>query len=485
MSRALKPGRPGADDPGADRTASSGSPTVEGAVRDQGFTLIEVIVAFGLLLTMVAASLVILSSAQSATRDNSRRTTALNLAARELSITADAFNSGVRGPNTIEVGTVANPSPLTAQDDVGEPLVINNVAYTVQRRATWTSVGSTAESACDEGTTAELAYLRVRVAVSWAGGEDRPVTMTTILTPSKGTYYTDSDGHIGLKVIDRDGKPRAGQAVSISGPESATETTDENGCVLFSFLTAGSYRISLSDAGYVDSSGKSPSTTTAAVVAGQIWKGTVSYDQAATITATLQPPIGYLLPEGLTTTTTANRTPLAIMLGNSGLLPNGFAAATSTTGLSTVVVKNLWPYASGYEVWAGKCLDNDPDFPEYAGGARSGPVTSTPGGVGSVDVPLVGFTVRNSGGSSRAVFAVQTTDSSCSKADTYAGADYGAKVLIASSLGGGATVKTSLPYGTWRIYSANTVTGSPNLRGLVTITPAGVAPVTTPTVSVS
>jgi type II secretory pathway pseudopilin PulG len=453
----------------------------ESTARDAGFTLIEVIVAFTIFLAMVAACITILSSAQSATGDNSRRTTALNLAARELSITADAFGSEVRGPNTVETGTVTNPNPLPGGDE-GEPLVVDDIGYTVTRRAIWTSVGSDAESTCDEGTTAELAYLRVRVTVTWPGGEDRPVRMTTILTPSKGTYYNDSDGHIGLKVIDRDGEPVAGQGVSVSGPESAADATDENGCVLFPFLTAGTYTIKLDDAGHVDIKGQAPSTTTAAVVAGQIWKGTVSYDQAASITATLKAPTGYLLPEGLTTTVTANKTPIPIMLGNSGLLPGGVAPAASTTGLATVVIRNLWPYLAGYEVWAGKCLDNDPEFPAYTGGVRPGPVITDPGGSAAVDVPLVGVSVRNTAGGARAVMAIQVPDSSCPSAGTFASAAYGGKVLVASALGGGATVKTSLPYGTWKLYAATSTTGTYTLRSTVTVTPSGVTP-TTATVS--
>lgn len=457
----------------------------EGTARDAGFTLLEVIVAFTIFLVMVVASITVLSSAQSATRDNSRRATALNLAARELSITADAFNSEVRGPNSIDTGTVTNPNPLP-DGTAGEPLVVDKVGYTVVRRAIWTAVGSTAESTCDEGTNAELAYLRVRVTVTWPGGEDRPVQMTSTLTPAKGTYYNDSDGHIGLKVIDRDGEPRAGQTVSVSGPESATDTTDADGCVLFPFLTAGTYTISLSGAGHVDLKGQSPSATTAAVVAGQIWKGTVSWDRAATITATLKAPTGHVLPEGLTTSVAANRTPLSLMLGNSGLQPDGVAPAASTTGLATVVVKSLWPYASGYEVWPGTCLDNDPRYADYTDGVRPGPVVTDPGGSSAVDLPLVGLTVRNAGGSARAVIATQVVDGWCPSAGTFNGTGYGAKVLIAAGLAGGATVKTSLPYGTWRIYSASGPTsGSGTLRGTVEITPTGITPATTPTVSVS
>ena len=108
--------------------------SVPGPPADQGFTLIEVIVAFGIFLAMVTASLVLLGTAQRSTRDNSYRTTALNLAARELSITGDTFNSVLRGPDQLQISQVDDPDPL-AGGTAGQPLVIDNVAYTVTRTA--------------------------------------------------------------------------------------------------------------------------------------------------------------------------------------------------------------------------------------------------------------------------------------------------------------------------------------------------------------
>ena len=435
--------------------------------RDQGFTLIEVIVAFAIFLGMVAASAVVLSSAQSATRDNSRRTTAINLATRELSITADAFNSGVRGPKTVQIGDVDNPDPLPA-GRAGDPLVIDNVSYTVSRNAEWASVGSTAASTCDEGTTSELAHLRVKVSVSWPGTK-RPVTMTTVMTPPKGTYSA-SDGHIGLKVIDASGQPRDGQSVSVTGPSGTlTATTADDGCVLFPFLTPGSYTVTLSTPGYVDIKGMSPSTTTATVVAGQIWKGTVSYDRAATITATFQTAAGYQVPAHITSTTGVDATP--VMLGNSGLLPSGAARATSTSGTQPRTISNLWPYASGYQLWSGGCLDNDPQYTAATSGYdREPPVAVTPGGTSTATIDLAPIDLVNGSGSAKtAVTAVQATDNACPKISTYAGADYGAKVVF-GTVNATTTLKSSLPYGTWKVYVGTSLKGTVTLlKGATTV----------------
>ena len=66
------------------------------------------------------------------------------------------------GPDSVQTNLVVNPSPL-AGGEAGEPLVVNGVPYTVERTAQWAPVEGEAASTCDEGTTTELAYLRVRV----------------------------------------------------------------------------------------------------------------------------------------------------------------------------------------------------------------------------------------------------------------------------------------------------------------------------------
>lgn len=448
------------------RTAPSTAPARDRR-RDEGFTLIEVIVAFAIFLGMVAASAVVLSSAQSATRDNSRRTTALNLAARELSITADAFNSDVRGPKQVQIGDVDNPDPLPS-GHAGDPLVIDNVPYSVTRNAEWTSVGSSAATTCDEGTTSELAHLRVRVTVSWPGS-DRPVTMTTVLTPPKGTYSAN-DGHIGLKVIDLSGQPRDGQSVTITGPSgTSTAETAADGCVLFPFLTPGSYTVRLSTTGYVDIKGQAPSTTTAQVVAGQIWKYTVSYDRAATIVATFQTAAGHTVPAHITTATGADAVP--VKLANSGLLPAGTARATSTSGTQPRTLSNLWPYESGYQLWAGGCLDNDPQFTaETSGFDREPPVEVTSGGSAPATIDLAPIELANGSGSAKTnVTAIQAPDNACPKISTYAGRDYGAKVVF-GSVAANTTLKSSLPYGTWLVFVGT------SLKGTVTVLKGGSVP---------
>ncbi|MEQ6901007.1 prepilin-type N-terminal cleavage/methylation domain-containing protein [Nocardioides sp. YIM 152588] len=392
--------------------------------RDGGFTLIEVVVAFGLFVVLVVASMVLLSWTQQSTRDNSYRTTALNLAARELAITADTFNSLLRGPDQVEINQVVNPDQFPGGTD-GDPLVVDNVPYTVTRTAQWSAVGSSAASTCDEGTSQELAYLRVRVEVTWPGGEERPVRMNTVLTPLKGTYSV-TDGHIGLKVIDRDGLPRGGQPVTITGPSGTrTGSTASDGCVLFAFLTPGTYTVTMDRPGYVDLNGDATSVRTVTVTAGQLWRGSASYDQAASVAVTFTTESGYALPA-------TNTIPLMFTTS---------AGSVERTGTgNTRTVGDLWPYASGYEVWAGRCLDNDP---ANLGEAREPVVAANPGATTSVDVPLAPLTVDRGSGA-RTITAtsnpsIDNPQSPCSNIT----------VTLGTTAGG--VLATSLPYGRWTI----------------------------------
>lgn len=399
----------------------------DAAPDDAGMTLVEVVVAITLFTVMAGSILALLGGAIRLTRDDRFHMEASILASRELEITRDAFSSTSRGPTTIDTNQVVNPSPLDS-GTVGQPLVVDNVPYTVTRTAQWSEMGQTAESTCDEGGSIELAYLRVWVDVTWPGLGDRPpVTMETVMTPPKGTYSALT-GHIGVKVIDASGEPFAGRTVTVTGASGTfTETTSSDGCALFAFLTPGTYQVKVQTAGYVNRNGDPSGTATAQVQVGQLWRTTIEYDQAATISATFTTETGYALPA------TNN---IAIALGNSALLPSGSKKIAGSG--NTRSVSNLWPYPSGYQVWAGSCLDNDP---QYTGQDRELPVTTDPGSTVAANVPLGAIEVQ--GPANAAITAVHAADTACTSGQT---------ITLGTTAATG-KLKTSVPFGTWTIKS--------------------------------
>lgn len=411
-------------------------------------SLLEVVVALGLFAVMSTSLLVLVTSAARVTGEDARRVVANHLASRELEITRDAFESATRGPDRLLTNRRSNPSPLPG-GTAGQDLVVDGVPYTVVRTMQPVSVGSTAATACDEGATNELAYYKVEVEVSWRGLGDRPpVTMNTIMTPRKGTY-SDLNGHIGVKVIDASGQPRGAvpvRAVATSGASVGairTGDTASDGCVLLAELVTGSYSVTATQPGYVDRAGNATATLSANVQSKQLWRGIMEYDQAARINVTLQPTnAAYALPPA---------TSVPITVGNSGLTPSG--TKTITGSGSTRGLADLWPFPSGYQVWAGGCTANDP------GDAVAPPVPSAPGGVESTVAAMAPVRVAAPAGT--VITARQNADAGCS-----AGATVNLGVMPA-----GGILRTSLPYGTWKLSR----TGS-STTATVILTPTATPP---------
>jgi type II secretory pathway pseudopilin PulG len=409
---------------------------------DTGLSLIEVIVAMGLFLILITSSMSVLLLSLKTTAVNRNRVAASNLAGRELEIVRSQFSSVKRGPATVNINEVTNENPLTGA--VGSPLVLDNVSYNVTRTATWFKVGSTAVSACDDGTYLELAYLLVNVKVSWGPVPDpaSTISMDTILTPSKGTY-SSATGHIGVKIRDAAAKGVAGRQVIVTGSGGSVfyGTSAADGCTVFPFLNPGAYTISVDTPPYVDHSGTQKVTLNATIEAGQMWHGSIDYDRSATIKANFMTLDGYNLPS-------VNDIPVS--LGN-----NGLAGSMARTGLgNSRDVTGLWPYPSGYQLWAGSCLDADPQFapdPLKPLNVRADPVSAVAGGLTSTEVDLAPVNVTNAepGAILTAVhFIVPPTppdpvvpDNACPTGET---------IRLGNASGAG-TLATSLPYGKWTI----------------------------------
>jgi prepilin-type N-terminal cleavage/methylation domain-containing protein len=361
----------------------------QAAERDAGLSLVELMVAivlFGLLATAVMTTL---NYTINTTRNDRNRVAAATLAQRELEIVRNQFYNGQQGqgPKTITVNQVTNPSPLPGGTS-GSPLVVDGTEYTVVREATWSNSagGGTASSPCENGGTNELAYLKVHVEVTWKKmGSIQPVTSDTLLTPPKGTYTSDT-GHIGVKVVDRDGKPQAGVPVTITGPSSQSGATASDGCAVFAFLPVGSYTVTMTDTGFVNSKNEPAPSYPASVQVGAITRLAVDYDRAATLQVALAAPGGYTLP---------TPTAVGVVIGHSALLPSGRATYNGTGSSRTI--SSLFPFSGGYEVWAGTCLDADPQF---YGGSRPALAAATPGSSTAVSVPLypVDLLVKESDG---------------------------------------------------------------------------------------
>jgi type II secretory pathway pseudopilin PulG len=394
-------------------------------------TLIELMFALVIFAIVAAATVAGLVLAMNTGRQDRNRVAAANLAARELEIVRNQFTSSASAPTTLaSVNYVTNPDPLPG-GTAGQPLVVDKVPYTVTRNVQWLPVGS-GKSACDGGSAITYPTLAVNVQVTWPRMDGvAPVTSNTILTPPKGVL-SSSIGFVAVKILDRNAQPVDDQQVLMTGPSgSATDTTANDGCAVFSINTSGSYTLSVSNPGYVDYYGNASVSQTVAATAGQLVVAKpVTYDQAAALRVTLTTSPGYSLPSSLPQLT----------LGNTNLQPSGTKTVPSTA--ATTTVSGLFPFTDGYTVWAGGCQQSDP---AAAGGTRTA-VTVSPGAtqVASAQLAPVAVTVVRGVNpvTGVTVVAVPSSATGCGTAEN---------PLTLGVTDATGTLKTSLPAGSWTL----------------------------------
>ncbi|MGH2556850.1 MAG: type IV pilus modification PilV family protein [Actinomycetota bacterium] len=335
---------------------------------EEGLTIIELMVAltvFAVVMTGVAS---MLGTSLITTANNRNRSVAANLAAQEME--------------------VVRATPFT-QLPVGQTTstqVVDGVLFTITRDSEW--ISQDAESgACDGQSGEALAFLRVDVTVSWPIMSGvLPVNSRTVITPPVGAYDPNS-GHLAVSVFDRAAQPQTSVPVTISGPVTQSQSTTTEGCAFFAYLPVGTYDVTLSSPGYVDGQGNSSPTQTTTVSLGTTVRVEFDYDQASTLSLTLQAPGGGSPPDGLPVT-----------IRNSKLLPDETKIIPGAAG-NTRTVPDLFPYVDGYQVWAGSCADADPEgqmsdgTPYYPGASRDPALSVTPGNVTNGTVTLQKTTV--------------------------------------------------------------------------------------------
>jgi prepilin-type N-terminal cleavage/methylation domain-containing protein len=394
------------------------------SVRQDGYSLIELVVAVTLFALVFAAVSLGIGRALELNRSNRNRSAAAYLAARQLeAVRAQPFQDVALGRTTCPY--------TTASCDLPSP-------YTVVQEVAWASPGSTTTS-CDVPTAsgAALAYKRVTVTVTWDDMRSvAPVTSQTLLTPPGGLYDPDN-GHILVQAFNRDAGPLAGQTVSVSGPQTASQATNAEGCVFFAYLDPGTYTVTLNGFGYVDRQGNQPATQTVAATASQISRLQFDYDRAATLQIGLVAPADAVIPSGI-----------ALTVANSNLTVGTKSFQESSTGSgATRTVTPLFPYASGYQVWAGGCADADPAA--TAGGSRGAILASNPAGTtsGSATLDAVDVYVRRTNGTavSNADVTVQATHAGAT------GCPSGETLTASARSDANGRVRLALPYGSWTI----------------------------------
>jgi type II secretory pathway pseudopilin PulG len=405
--------------------------------------VVELLVAVTVFALVFAAVSIGIGRALEVNRANRNRSAAAYLAARQLEeVRARSFSSVALGRTTCVYTTTACNLPAP---------------YTVVQDVAWASPGNTSTS-CDVPATtgSALAYKRVTVTVTWPDMAGvAPVTSQTLLTPPGGSY-DPNDGHILVQVFDRDALPLGGQAVSITGPQSVSQTTTADGCAFFAYLDPGTYTAKLTTSGYVDRQGAQPATLSVGVTASQITKVQFDYDEAATLS------VGLVVPSTVPAVTAVIPSGIAMTVANSNLT----VGTKSFTGSGvTRTITPLFPYASGYQVWAGDCADADPAA--YSGGSRGAVVASNPAATttGSANLDAVDVTVRYN----TATGAVVPNATITATHAVGTGCTGGNTLTTTTRTDTNGKLRLALPYGNWTISATGTAAPYVGKTGTATV----------------
>ncbi len=332
-----------------------------------------------------------------------------------------AQDSGARNKARSEYSALAQQDierlrskPITALSNYDEARTVRvgTVDYTVTSKTEWVRDASGVVSCTDDNTQAE--YMKVSSTVTSANDtQAEPTKETTLLTPAPGAFSATS-GTGAVLLTDRDGDPIPGVTVTLTGPGSFSETTNELGCAIFGYIPAGGYTAQPS-AGVTWAS-DAPATAPVTVNPGRTTLSQIEIDSPASLRAHFETPSGAA-------------TQWSRLTVGHAKLPAGrkiFPSATATALQSSIDAINLFPHNDAYGVYAGSCLRNSPAYwrSNYFQPGGNGYIELDPGdSLKSVNVTVptltVNFSKRNLSGSRYRVQIKQVDGTGCTENQVY------------------------------------------------------------------
>jgi hypothetical protein len=173
--------------------------------------------------------------------------------------------------------------------------------------------------------------------------------------------------------------------VTITGPVTQSDATNELGCAVFGHIAAGPYNVSVSRPGWVDPSGNQTINQAATVTAGTKQTVPLQYAQAASVTVKFDTEV-----HG---TKSAETSP-ALTVANAGL-PTGSRVFKPAAASGSITASGLYPFPDGYAFFSGGCATSDPEaFVTDYFSSNPGFLTVGAGGSASVTVREPAFNMR-------------------------------------------------------------------------------------------
>jgi hypothetical protein len=265
-----------------------------------GFTMVETIVAIGVLSIFFTAITLILQKVIENIAESRIRATALSLGMQKMEV--------IRNLPFAAIGTVGGiPSgPVAAS----EQIIINSQTFTVTTSILY--IDDSFDNVAPSDTLPDD-YKRIRVQVNWGGAYPSrlPITLVSNIAPN-GIETTAGGGTLMLYAFNGSGLPVANAVVNIDNtvttPQIHMQTfTDTNGVVAIPGAPAciSCYKITVSKTGYSTDKTYSTAEVTnplqpyATVLVGRVTQLSFAIDQVSTLTVnsynTLNQPIGNVI----------------------------------------------------------------------------------------------------------------------------------------------------------------------------------------------
>jgi prepilin-type N-terminal cleavage/methylation domain-containing protein len=357
--------------------------------REDGFTLIEVMASALIVVLLSAAAAISLSGSAKSSYESRVKSDAQAL--------AEQNQQYLRGLN---VNELSNLNQTLA------PVKMDGATFYVNERATYVS-NSTNAASC---TPPSIDYLQTTSTVTWTNmGTDQPVVDSSQLSPPLGSIAAGNGG-LAVSVASTAGAI-PGVNIQISGPSSASGTTDSAGCALFGDLPSGTYTITATpvSGAYVDqktgavvSSGV-PDTTTAGVSGGGVTgvsfaiaaPGTITYSFKSSLPSSPTPPAAAAIGAvAYNNNMNANFFRLCTLANgaNCPAVNQGDTSFPATdwpqlVGQTQITATQLYPMSGTYTVYGGVCSENAPD--QYSGTDVTANVTSGGNTNATVNLPAM------------------------------------------------------------------------------------------------
>jgi Tfp pilus assembly protein PilV len=255
---------------------------------------------------------------------------------------------------------------------------VDGIPYTVASRADWVT-DKTGTASCSSADS-QADYIRISSTVTWrAMAGLKPVVLTSVIAAPIGSFGTD-EGSLAVQVTDAAGNPVAGKQVTLTGPESYSDATNELGCVLWGFLTQGNYTVTLAP-GCSDRSGNEPVTKPAGVVGEALTTLNLDCDVPGDIRVRFDTRALRLPGNAYAVEASKGR---YVMAANSGLPAPFYRTFGDGTAQTEILANDLYPFTDPYGLYAGTCTGADPRTSPNTGtatlqsaprGGSVGPVT--------------------------------------------------------------------------------------------------------------